>query len=66
MTFLETFAPETELVFCVVCGGEVPVIDKSAETIGFEEKAREVWVVSPECGHDIVTPLHPRPLSEEF
>ena len=41
--------------FCEQCDLQQPVVDERDEQIGYEEQAREVWVVSLDCGHDIVT-----------
>lgn len=41
---------------CEECDGWRHIEDSFPETEGFEEKSRDVWVVSLDCGHSIVTP----------
>lgn len=41
--------------WCDECQGWREILEAGPEQIGYEERAREVWVVRLDCGHDLVT-----------
>jgi hypothetical protein len=47
--------PPPPVEWCAERQGWNEMLEEGPEQIGYEEQAREVWVVRLDCGHDLVT-----------
>ena len=50
-------SPEKKSAHCTSCKRDIWIEDEHAETLGYEEGAREIWVIDLECGHCIELPM---------
>jgi hypothetical protein len=52
-----SMSPEKKSAHCTSCKRDIWIEDEHAETLGYEEGAREIWVIDLECGHCIELPM---------